>query len=516
MTRASNWAIPLLDPNRYPVSLWTTQRIRYAAYWRHFDGDWLAEQINSDSKRLKYPLKLNPFNMACLLHAGLLFGEVQDSSDLMVNTVVEPWGQDSPTNKRETAQAMTDLVNRVWYENEGRSIQQEGGLVSQILGGAVYSVAYDPSREDEGYLPIRIDHTLPEYYFPVWSPMRYHDLLEAIISFELTAMQAKETYNVDITSGTALYHGRWTKDAYDITVDGQAALWHDQALTASHGLGRVPYVYIPHIRAGEYYGISLLKGKDEIAREVNSVFADLGDIVGENARSIPAIVNTSRVTLRRIAGGQVYLDLGREVPGAGSPDIKFPSSVQVNEPTVNWANQLLELARVEAYTPPVLYGLDEGSQRSALSLALKALPLLVHVRQERTNWTTGLNQIAWLILRMAADRKLDKRITRAALKNVKYWQDWSPVMPRDHEQEVNEVIMRVNANLMSPQAGLAKLGDTQDIKTELNLIKAWMKQVAKIESQGSQDPFAGAGANGTLAGLEKPEKVQANLKKDKE
>jgi len=138
------------------------------------------------------------------------------------------------------------------------------------------------------------------------------------------------------------------------------------------------------------------------------------------------------------------------------------------------------------------------------------------VRQERTNWTTGLNQIAWLILRMAADRKLDKRITRAALKNVKYWQDWSPVMPRDHEQEVNEVIMRVNANLMSPQAGLAKLGDTQDIKTELNLIKAWMKQVAKIESQGSQDPFAGAGANGTLAGLEKPEKVQANLKKDKE
>jgi hypothetical protein len=118
-------------------------------------------------------VKLNPFNMACLLHAGFLFGEVQDSNEPLVTTVIEPWGRDTSQEQRDAAARLSDVVNRVWCENAGRALQQEAGLISQILGGCVFGVAYDPRLEAEGKLPIRIDHTLPDYFFPVPEPARY-------------------------------------------------------------------------------------------------------------------------------------------------------------------------------------------------------------------------------------------------------------------------------------------------------------------------------------------------------
>jgi len=147
-----------------------------------------------------FPLKLNPFNMACLLHAGFLYGEVSDSTEPLVSTVIKAWGRDSSQEQRDAAARLTDLVNRVWCENSGRALQQEAGLISQILGGCVYGVAFDPRMEAEGKLPIRIDHTMPDYFFPVPEPVRYWDLLEAFICFEISGLQAQRSpicYGVD-------------------------------------------------------------------------------------------------------------------------------------------------------------------------------------------------------------------------------------------------------------------------------------------------------------------------------
>jgi len=84
----------MADPGDYPLSMWEQQRARYWEYWRHF-GNWLDETISETDDSLRHPLKLNPFNMACMLHAGFLFGEVQDSADPLVTAVVEPWCQES-------------------------------------------------------------------------------------------------------------------------------------------------------------------------------------------------------------------------------------------------------------------------------------------------------------------------------------------------------------------------------------------------------------------------------------
>jgi hypothetical protein len=119
--------------------------------------------------------------------------------------VIEPWGRDTSQETRDAAARLTDVVNRVWCENAGRALQQEAGLISQILGGCVFGVAYDPRLEAEGKLPIRIDHTLPDYFFPVPEPARYWDLLEAFICFEVSGLQARDLYGVEPSYENALY-----------------------------------------------------------------------------------------------------------------------------------------------------------------------------------------------------------------------------------------------------------------------------------------------------------------------
>ncbi|NIV30500.1 MAG: phage portal protein [Anaerolineae bacterium] len=496
------------DPGLYPVSTWTQQRYKYWEYWNHFDGIWLDDTVSATDQSLKYPLKLNPFNMPCILHAGFLFGEVQDGADPLVTAVVEPWGRNSSQEKRDQATRMTDLINRVWTENNGRALQQEGGLVAQVLGGCVYGAFFDPSLEEEGSLPIRIDHVMPEYFFPIWSPIRYWELLEAIICFEITQLQAQLMYGVEVSADNALYQEHWKQDSYEITADGKRVKWGGVTLKGQPLTG-VPYVYIPHIRAGQFYGISLLHQKDKLAEEINDRFADAGDIVSENARQLPAITNARKVTTRRLDNGVTLLDLGTGIPGTPEPGITYPNGIQVNDPTIRWALELLNLARTEAYTPPVTYGLDEGSQRSSLTLVMRMLPLIVHVRQERTLWTQGLNHLARKVLQIAAKKGIEG-ITPEMTRNVRIWQEWAPVLPRDHDMEVNELIIRLNAGLISPETALERLGDIRDTQTEMNLIREWLEYSSALNAP-AQDPFAGAGAGGEQAGMTRPSAPKPTL-----
>jgi len=352
---------------------------------------------------------------------------------------------------------------------------------------------------------------MPEYFFPVWSPIRYWELLEAIICFEITQLQARLMYETETSSDNALYQEHWKGESYGITVDGQEIKWGGVELKGKPLTG-VPYVYIPHLRAGQFYGVSLLHQKDEMAVEINDRFADAGDIISENARQLPAITNVRKVVLRRLDNGVTLLDLGTGIPGGPEPTIAYPNGIQVNDPTIRWAMELLNLARTEAYTPPVTYGLDEGSQRSSLTLVMRMLPLIVHIRQERTLWTQGLNHLDRKILRIAAEKGIGG-ITPEMIRDVRIWQEWAPVLPRDHEQLVNELILRLNAGLISPETALERLGDVRDTQTEQKLIKAWMEYSSTL-NKPAQDPFGGAGAGGEQAGMSRPNTPQPNLTKE--
>ncbi len=385
------------------------------------------------------------------------------------------------------------------------------------MGGAAYGVTYDPDREKFGQLPIRIEHVLPEHFFPVWAEWDYHNLIEAIIAFQTTKLQARELYGItSITEGVVepLVQYHWRRDRYEVTVDGNVGKWGGVDLEGPNPTGLVPYVYIPHgIREGKFYGTSLLRRKLELAKEINARYGDIGNIIQENAKALPAIVNAGSVTARKLRSGHQYLDIKPSMPNVEAR-IHYPASVQTNAASIQWASELLSTARIEAFTPPVCYGLDEGSQRSALTLAFRMLPLLAHVRAERTSWTEGVSHIAYHILRLAAAKKLDERLTPEKVGQLRIWLDWAPILPRDREQEVNEIILRVNNNLLPIETALERLGDIRDVKTALNLIREWMEYQAQLGALGGNDPFAGAGTRGELAGLEKPTPPQANIRKE--
>jgi len=501
-------------PNHYPTDLWNRQQSMYSEYWRHFNGEWLQETVG-DSGQLKYPLKMNPFSMPCLMHAGFLFGEVQDGDSPLAKTVIEPWKREANDTKRDHATRLTDFINRVWTENSGRSLQQEAGIVSQILGGCVFGVAYDPSLEEEGRLPIRIDHVLPDYFYPVPAHNQYWRLLEAIVCYEVSGLQAA-AYGVQIPEDeeSALYQEHWKRDQYEITVGGQLATWQEHKQQGKPLGLSPPYVYIPHIRVGEFYGTSVLEDKMEIAKEINDRFADVGDIVNMNARQLPYVVNAQKISLRELGGGVMTLDLGRTIPGMDPPSLNYPtSSNQVSKPTIDWAVDLLYKARTEAYTPPVLYGVDEGSQRSSLTLSLRALPMMVHIKQERTFFTSGLNQVARNILAIAAEKGI-QGVTQDMVQDIRIYQEWSPIMPRDQDQLVNEMILRLNSGLIDPQTAMEKLGDIRDTDTVMNLVKEWMEYTSELQMQGMENPFGGAGSNGEQSGMNRPSEPKPGLQKE--
>lgn len=503
----------LEDPGAYPQTEWFTQTTKYWQYFYHFDGDLFDETVGEAEK---FPLKLNIYKLAAMMHCGFLFGEVADNSEPLVQTIIEPWGQNSSQADYDLGRKLTDIVNRVWYESDGRGLQQENGIISQVAGGCVFDVASAPGREEEGFLPLRIGQTMPYYFFPVWEPTNHSQLLEAIIAFPISALQAK-LYGVDKggVGNDLQYQEHWKRDDFRIEVEGQVITYKGLEMQGRPIGGFVPYTYIPHIRAGEFYGESLFEGKDNLAKEVNARWADLGDVVADNARQMAAIWNSQRPTIRRLGRTQPVIDLGQELPGMGGPPgIKFPTAIQTSTGSVQYANNLLSLARTEAFCPPVVFGVDEGSQRSYLTLAIRMIPLIVHIRQERTLWTVGLNQMARHILRICAEQDIEG-VKPEDLARLKIWQDWAPILPRDRETETNEVILRFQANLITMEQALLKLGDIKDIKTAMNLIKDWMEYKAEVEAMAKPaSPFEGAGSDGTQAGLNRPVQPQASIKKE--
>jgi len=487
--------LPDVDPNAYPVDRWAEQRRKYADYWYHFDGRFLDEK--DELGQLKYPLGLNPFALACYIHAAFLFGEVPDSTAPLVNTVVEPKSTD-----RRVAEMATEFVAAVWEDNDGQAKQMEAGIISQVLGGVVFGVFYDPDLPSG----IRIDMVLPEYFFPAWAHNQYWRLPECFIAYEVNAIQAK-AMGVTPKTPIALYQEHWTPEQYEITIDGQAITWAGIRQEGRTIGGMVPYVYIPHIRVGDFYGISLLEGKDLLAREINDRYADVGDIVAENARMLPAVWGTNRPTVRHLAGGFSLLDLGMPAPGRPEPGIAFPSgSIQVNEPTARWSQDLLVLGWISAFVPPVVFGLDEGSQRSALTLSLRMVPLISHIRKERAYWNTGLTQIARLILTIGAEKGLID-IDAGQIRRLRFWHEWGPILPRDAQQLINDLILLSRANLISPKNAIQRLRMTHDVDAEMEQIREWMEYEASLR-QPPQNEGMGAGSMGELAGYDFPQEPQ--------
>jgi hypothetical protein len=261
--------------------------------------------------------------------------------------------------------------------------------------------------------------------------------------------------------------------------------------------GEVPIVYIPHVRTNYFYGESLIEPLIGLVEEQNLRMADYGDAISDDAHRYIAMrnVNGSPNTVK-LSNGLNVINLGSSQSGltntSDEPDMFEVNKGSASAPMSDINEKLLAQIRRDSFVPAIADGEDEGSQRSALTLAMRMWPLTSHIRHERINWSTGLNLLHHFVLLILFIKKLAD-VTEEDLQ-FKFRYTWSPSLPKDRDSLVTEAVSLGGSNLGSPQSLISKLGDVDDVEEEMENIIAWVEKIAEAQAK-SMPVFGGGGGS---------------------
>jgi len=488
----------------YPIDQWNAQATLYSEHLEHFSGQWLEETISETNFNKKYPLQYDPCVLPVMLHNSFLYGEVPDGAAALVQPQVEIWnGGEKSTNAADTkaAEKMTNFLRSIWDENGARAKQLQVGLDSQVFGGFVLGTFYDPERELlDGEIPISILRFDPADFFPVWRASDPDRLIDVQIAYGITSIQAEEL-GVKIENNIALYREQWTRGEYEITIDDKVVTIYGNPGEGKTPASVIPFVYVPHPPRIGFYGTSLLRRKLSQAKEINDTIVNTGDIIAEEALNIPAIRNVREPKITRLSGTKPVINLGFQ-QGDRIPDIIYPPQrgSSVSSATEH-TESLVSRLRGEMYCSPVLFGESDGSQRSAASLQLQAIPMVAHIRMERALCDAGMARINKNILRIAAAKGVGG-ITPVMARKARLKSNWFPMMPRDVLEEVMSLISRVQSSTLSPETAIDKMGDVLDIPAELAKIEAWQEKQREqqVKTTNETNAYANTGRSGELGG----------------
>jgi hypothetical protein len=507
---------PDVAPPMFPHAIWSYHANRYLRYWKWFNGEVLTEKRSTEnSEILKYPLAINPIRNFSRKHASMLLGEETADSPLpLVRTVAIPLpaldGSDiSPESERATALICQNIVNEVWSQSNGRGIQIENATLQQFLGGCVWKVSWQPWRKHEARIPIFVENIIPDFFLPIHESGNYWNLLEAYVVYRIPGHVAKEQYGVEngISDGWVIYVEHWTRNEYSIYVDGKPLVSRFSGVlqtykSVKNPFGFVPFVYTPHLREGNFYGSSIVDDLDGLAREYNARMADLGDAIRNSVHRIRYVRNLNGDTRPKKLSEKhniSAINLGQSNPAVkADPEVWTEDPPNMSDGLINTPENVWDQLMREGSTSDVSFGEDEGSQRSGMTLLLRMWPSISHARMERVYWGEGLNQVARYILRMAIVKKKELGVPLNIPPNFEHLiqisQDFLPMVPRDRETIVNEVVLRFQAGLISIEHALSTLGDVPYIVEEVDRIKEWMKFQSEMTQSSVEIAGGGQGA----------------------
>jgi len=456
-------------PDSYHNAEWQRQAQTYQEMWEYYNGTVFDETITSRQDDLKFPLAINLFSTACANHRATLFGEFEDD---VLSFRCRSKNVDAP--QVETA------LDRIWRDSSRNSMLLEAGLLGMILGGVVFRVVWHPVHRR---VLLRI--VPADAFYPVWDPDDYHNVLECFIAYQVDGYAAKRRFHVEVPDDQSVHVVRehWTPHYVSVSVGDQEAYWdagHRFSMSGPNpfkdprsGLGIIPVEYFPRDRSGSFYGIPLGRDALKMQDTYNEKMADLGDAVLEATHQYKFLRNRHKghQGLERLTRTGLN-DLGMTAPGqAKEPDVFTVAGGDIPVGTTDWIENLLVLTRASMFTPPVSYGQDEGSQRSALTLAFRMWPLSSAVRATRGFWGDSFRSLHRKALIVAANKgnyNITERMVDYDTLPV-----WASMLPRDREGDVNEAVTRKAAGLISTYRAVEML---EDRETE------WIEEeVARIE-----------------------------------
>lgn len=500
----------------YISSIWAQQQRRYRTMWGLYDGSRWNEiekgqttgQNNEPVKR--YRLEINDVAFACLTHAYTLFGEVSGDSDPLLRPVVEPKLKSKAVDVTE-AQEFLDVV---WADSNARQAQFTSAVTSQVTGGTFWRVRYnlyEPQHDLFSYHPFKFESIYPDYVFPVWATGS-QEISEIYIRYRVNKDAAKVKWGVwsDKWPDTVEYEEHWSSETVHIMGDGTVVKvagsieirigsgndWRT-VQRENNPFGIVPFVYIPHVPDRGFFGLPLPEWTQGLVDEYNARFANLGDLTKQAALRIGKVKGVSGDRLKVVPlwpGGPPVVHLGMGNPDGIEPSLEFEDPPAITPALVDFVRELERKSRDSMFVPPVAIGQDEGSQRSALTLSFRMWPLQSHVSTERWLWATGQERLNKIALHMAKV----KNIIKTDVRNIRVISDWSPMLPRDREQLVNEMVLRDQAGHVLPEDALLAYGDTRraEIEEKVGLLKQYVEW--REEVKAPPEPFgASGGSNGS-------------------
>jgi hypothetical protein len=510
----------------FPESEWHSKRMEYDVLEAWFNGDKLNEkQVQGGRVVEKYPIKINPIRGAVYKHAYALFGETKDDSRPLAPAILHP----DDMNLKKEAKAGQDWLNRVWYNNSGRSLMLTNGINSQIYGGCVFKTSFVPEAKFVPS-PFRIEAVHPGNFVGIPMSGDQFRLEQAWIVRAISPHEALRLYGMEFPPDELVYYVEyWQPDYYEVTINGQVVpTGTSDPITGANlyyqgdnKFGAVPIWYIPHVRTSNFYGDSLItQNVQGIVEEMNKRVADYGDAVSDDSHRYYVIKNTSgRPDVYELAPGVrvVQLPPNPSITGKeGDPDMSELGAAQASSSMKELNEQLYNQFRREAFIPAVADGEDEGSQRSALTLAMRMWPLWSHTGMERITWGDALSLMDNLLLRMtlSVPEKVRSQWNLPSLPkevlDMRIERKWAPVLPRDREIFVNEMVNRASGNLGSLEHLLAQFDDIEDPEGEYEAIKAQIKELAEIRADAMPPPAPIGG--GSVPGKKPPTKPKSDTK----
>ena len=483
----------LTDIDGFPETEYHRRMGKYNEVESWYDGTALDEEIERQGKTVElYPVKLNPLQSAVQKHTQFLFGQLEESDRPLVYPRVLPRKTDSEEEK-SLAQEAEDALYQAWWENNGRAIQWKSGGQSQIYGGCIFRIVYEPD-DPLRTIPFRIETIHPKNFIGVPDGDDFWNLREAWIVRPINHAEASaHDVTVDPSDSPWMVE-HWTRDYIETVINGVpakrfvAGKWVD--LTGPNLWGFIPIVYIPHIRVYGFYGENIVDAVTGIIKELNLRIADYGDAVTVDSHSYLGMKNVEGAPqVQTLAPGLNTINvLGKpNITGSeGEPDIWELRKPAASEPMYKLVELLYLMFRRLVFIPSVIDGEDEGSQRSGLTLTTRMISLTSHTDAERIFWTTGLDLLNRMLLRMMQVKKV-AGITNAHLR-LRIRQEWNPVLPRDRDAIVNEAVALMQAKLGSPETLLETLG-IEDAPEEVNKILDFWKELVDMGLEGNNNQF---------------------------
>src|SRR5262249_17527527 len=120
-----------------------------------------------------------------------------------------------------------------------------------------------------------------------------------------------------------------------------------------------------------------------------------------------------------------------------------------------------------------------------LTLAFRMWPITSKARTMRSYWENALVRFNKMIAKMAIFHGVGG-ITEGHLQGIHMHCDWSPMIPRDREQMVNEITLLMNTNSLSHYTALNILNMVPDPAEEIQRVKEWMSFLTQQQLQVEQ------------------------------